>query len=187
MTTNPATTPAEATSAEATGTTQGDDPIRGSRRDQRNEPFETPSPDEIVAMTGPHVAAMERSTSERTWTLAGMKYVLIIATGRKSGEVRKTPLPYWLDEHSHRILVASFAGSEHHPAWYHNMADTAANPSVRVRERDRVCSCEVDVLDGDEYTQIWDAVTTDRPFYLEYQAKVARRIPLLRLREITSD
>jgi deazaflavin-dependent oxidoreductase (nitroreductase family) len=182
MTTHPETTPAEATT-----TSQGDDPIRGSRQDQRSEPFETPSPDEIVAMTGPYVAAMELSTSERTWTLAGMKYVLIVATGRKSGQLRKTPLPYWLDENGHRIIVASFAGSEHHPAWYHNMADTAANPTVRVHERDRFCSCEVEVLDGDEYTQIWDAVTADRPFYIEYQAKVVRRIPLLRLREIMPD
>ncbi len=161
----------------------GDGSLPPQPEDQRNEPFETPSQEEIVAMTGAHITAMEISTTERAWTLAGMKYVVITARGRKSGQLRKTPLPYWRDEHGHRIIIASFAGSEHHPAWYHNMADKTANPTVSVQERDRVGACEVEILDGDEYARIWAAVTTDRPFYLEYQAKVTRRIPILRLRE----
>jgi deazaflavin-dependent oxidoreductase (nitroreductase family) len=172
---------------EIASTGDGDQPFHTSREDQRNEPFETPTQAEIVAMTGPHIEAMESSASERTWTLAGMKYVLITAKGRKSGRLRKTPLPYWSDDHGHRIVVASFAGSEHHPAWYHNMADRAANPTIRVQERDHVCACDVEVLGGDEYGRVWAAVTADRPFYLAYQAKVARRIPVLRLRETTAE
>ncbi|MDX2381310.1 MAG: nitroreductase/quinone reductase family protein [Acidimicrobiia bacterium] len=164
----------------------GVEPFHAPREDQRSEPFETPTQEEIVAFTGPHVEAMENSTAEHTWTLAGMKYVLITAKGRTSGQLRKTPLPYWRDEHGDRIVVASFAGSEHHPAWYHNIADRAANPTIRVQERDHVGACEVEVLDGDEYARVWAAVTTDRPFYLAYQAKVTRRIPLLRLRETTA-
>jgi deazaflavin-dependent oxidoreductase (nitroreductase family) len=176
------------TGASPTGASPADDrPAGGQREDQRNEPFETPSSEEIVALSGAHVTAMEISTSERAWTLAGMKYVLITAKGRKSGQLRKTPLPYWRDERGYRIIIASFAGSDNHPSWYHNLADKLANPTIRVQERDHVGSCEVEVLDGEEYAQVWEAVTTDRPFYLEYQAKVTRRIPLLRLREVASD
>ena len=134
-------------------------------------------------MTGPLVRAMESSTSERTWTAAGMRYVLVSAKGRRSGETRKTPLPYWRDAGGHRIVAASFAGAEKNPAWYHNIADRAANPTIRVQEREYVYRCVVEVLDGDDYDAVWIALTTDRPFYLEYQAKITRRIPLLRLRE----
>lgn len=134
-------------------------------------------------MTAPHVAALEASNSERTWTLAGMRYVLLTAKGRRSGTIRKTPLPYWRDERGHRIIVASFAGAEHHPDWYHNITDKAANPTIRVQDRDHVYRSDVEELDGDDYDRVWSELTADRPFYLEYQSMVTRRIPLLRLRE----
>lgn len=162
-------------------------PAPTTRDDQRNEPFETPSREDIVAMTKPLVAAMEKSTSERTWTAAGMHYVLVAARGRKTGEIRKTPLPYWRDDDGHRIVIASFAGAEHHPAWYHNLADKAANPTIRVQDRDHVYWSDVEVLDGDDYARVWAGITIDRPFYLDYQAMVTRRIPLLRLREPDTD
>ncbi len=151
--------------------------------DQRNLPFETPTQDEIVAITGMHIEALETSNDDAVWMGAGMTHVLITIVGRKSGVTRKTPVPYWRDPEGHRIVVASFAGAEHHPAWYHNIADRVANPTVTVKERDHVYESVPEVLTGDEYGRIWGLITTDRPFYVDYQAKTQRTIPLIRLPE----
>ena len=80
-----------------------------------------------------------------------------------------------------RIVVGSFAGAVKHPAWYLNLADKAANPEVYVRHRDEQYWAEANVLDGEEYSKTWAALTNDRPFYKDYQAKTERRIPLIRL------
>jgi hypothetical protein len=40
-----------------------------------------------------------------------------------------------------------------------------------------------EILDGDEYDRIWAGLTADRAWYVDYQAKTDRRIPLVRLPE----
>jgi hypothetical protein len=39
------------------------------------------------------------------------------------------------------------------------------------------------VLDGADYDVTWAALTADRPFYIDYQSRTTRRIPLVRLPE----
>ncbi len=158
-------------------------PADPPREDQRNEPFDTPTRDEIVAMTAPHLAHMEKSSESRAWHSAGMNFVLITAVGRKSGAERKTPLPYWRDRDGHRIIAASFAGEPQNPAWYVNIADKTANPTIRVRERALEYWSDIEILEGDEYDTIWNELIIDRPFYIAYRAKSGRRIPLIRLPE----
>ena len=134
-------------------------------------------------MTAPHIAHMEKSAESSAWCAAGMNFVLITALGRKSGAERKTPLPYWRDRDGHRIIAASFAGAPENPAWYLNIADKAANPTLRVQEREFVYWSDIEVLEGEEYDTIWSELIVDRPFYIEYRAKAGRRIPLVRLPE----
>lgn len=150
---------------------------------QENTPFQTPTQDEIVELTKMHIGALESSNDDLVWIAAGMSHVLLTIVGRKSGVERKTPLPYWRDATGHRIVVASFAGAEKNPSWFHNLADKVANPTIVVRERDFVYRSDAEVLDGDDYASTWAALTADRPFYNKYQAKTARRIPLIRLPE----
>jgi len=148
---------------------------------QRNEPFETPSHEEILAITPMHVEALESSNDDAVWVTAGMKVVLVTTIGRKSGNVHKTPVPYWLDGSGNRVIVASFAGADRNPAWYHNLADKNANPTVTVREQDEVWDSDAEVLQTPEYEEIWAQLTADRPFYIDYQAGISRRIPLIRI------
>jgi len=150
---------------------------------QENTPFQTPTQDEIVELTKMHIGALESSNDDLVWIAAGMSHVLLTIVGRKSGTERKTPLPYWRDATGHRIVVASFAGAEKNPSWFHNLADKVANPTIVVRERDAEYRSDAEVLDGDDYASTWAALTADRPFYNNYQAKTARRIPLIRLPE----
>ncbi|HSA53334.1 MAG TPA: nitroreductase/quinone reductase family protein [Yinghuangia sp.] len=151
--------------------------------DQGVEAFLELSADEIVAFTKEHVKGMESSDDDEWWLLAGMRHVLIHTVGRKTGNVHKVALPYWEDKNGDRIVVASFAGAEKNPSWFVNIADRQANPTLLVRVQGGTYWSEHQILDGDEYTETWAALTADRAFYADYQTRCTRRIPLIRLPE----
>lgn len=151
--------------------------------DQRNEPFERPPRDEIPAISRMHVEAQEASDDDAVWIAAGMHHVIVQTIGRRSGREHKVTLPYWLDADGNRVVVASFAGAPQHPAWYLNLADRAANPEVRCRVQGGAFWADAEILEGDDYATTWAALTTDRPYYVDYQSETERRIPLVRLRE----
>ncbi|MEX0947572.1 MAG: nitroreductase/quinone reductase family protein [Acidimicrobiia bacterium] len=150
---------------------------------QRNEPYEEPPREEIPKISRMHVQAMETTDADEVWVGAGMKQLVLRTVGRKSGNEHKVALPYWVDDAGHKHVVASFAGAEQHPHWYLNLTDREANAEVLVRTRDGSHWAEPEILDGDEYQRIWDALTADREFYREYQTRTERRIPLIRLNE----
>jgi len=156
------------------------------RESQKNEPFETPERSTIRGSTRGHVASMEKSNDDEVWILSGMRHLLLVTTGWRSGEVRKAALPFWLDEADHPIVVASYAGAAGHPGWYLNLEHRDVNGQVQVRIQERAYTSAPDILDGDEYVAIWDAMTEDRPFYRDYQALTERRIPLVRLPDNTA-
>ena len=140
--------------------------------------------DEIPKISRMHVEAMEQTDDDAVWVPSGQHLVLLRVIGRKSGREQKVALPVWRDPQGHRIVVASFAGAPHHPAWFVNLRDREANPEVLVRAQGGlVFWSRAEILEGDEYRTIWDALTADRAWYNDYQAKTERRIPLVRLPE----
>lgn len=145
--------------------------------------WETPSADEIVTLTAAHVQAMETMDIDEVWQQAGMHHVMLRVIGRRSGKEHKVALPFWRDPDGHRIVVASFAGHEHHPSWFVNLRDTAANPEVKVGAQHGAYWSKPEILEGDDYTTTWAALTADRAWYNDYQARTHRRIPLVRLPE----
>lgn len=151
--------------------------------DQRSEPFDRPPRDEIPVISRAHVAAQESSDDDLVWVAAGMYHVIIVTTGRRSGREHKVTLPYWVDPNGYRVVVASFAGAPQHPAWYLNLADRSANPEVLCKVQDGQFWSRPEILSGDDYAATWAALTTDRPFYNDYQSETERRIPLVRLAE----
>ena len=60
-----------------------------------------------------------RVTNGRFSSFGRAPILLLAVRGRKSGELRTTPLLYYT-EGDDVILVASNFGREAHPAWYHN-------------------------------------------------------------------
>ncbi len=146
--------------------------------------WDTPSHEEIPVITKMHVQGMESTNDDAAWIVAGMHHVIIHTIGRKSGNEHKVALPVWKDSEGRRIVVASFAGHEQHPSWFLNLRDTTANPEVRVRSQHHDYWSKAEILDGgDEYEQTWSALTADRAWYNDYQARTERRIPLVRLPE----
>jgi len=105
----------------------------------------------------------------------GLTTLLLTTTGRKSGEARTVPLPYF--EHAGRyLLVASNAGNEKHPAWYLNLV---ANPDVTLQIRTRTLRARAATADAKERAELWPLVTAQGPMYADYQRVVAREIPLV--------
>ena len=148
---------------------------------QGAEPFADPRRDDIPAISRHHVAAMEASNDSSAWISSGMSCVVLTTIGRRSGREHKVALPYWRDPDGHMIVVASFAGAARHPAWYLNGADREANELVHARVQDGEFSASFEILEGADYQRTWAALTSDRPWYLDYQARCERRIPLVRL------
>jgi len=145
--------------------------------------WETPSLEEIPVMTKAHVEALDQSDDDAVWVLAGMHHVVVQTIGRKSGNVHRVALPFWRDPDGQPIVVASYAGAPGHPTWFLNLQDRTANPEVVCRVQKGEYRSRPEILDGEEYDQMWALLTADRAWYNDYQAKTDRRIPLVRLPE----
>ena len=153
-----------------------------SQRIEQN--FETPPRGEIPAISRGHVAAMEQSDDDAVWIIGGGQHMVVLRViGRRSGNEQKVALPFWRDPEGHRIVVASFSGAPQHPDWFLNLENRAANPEVLCRVQGGQFWSQAEILDGDDYTSTWAALTADRAWYIEYQANTERRIPLVRLPE----
>src|SRR5262245_59161706 len=126
---------------------------------------------------------MEATDADEAWFVAGMHHLILCTVGRRSGKVQKAALPYWIDSGGDRIVVASYAGGPKHPAWYLNLLDRTANPEVLVRVQRGACWAEAQVLAGEQRRRTWGALTLDRPFYVDYQKRTSRTLPVVRLVE----
>lgn len=134
----------------------------------------------IPRLSRAQVWAYRRTDGRIGGSGAGMRNLVLSTTGRRSGTAHAVCLPYWVDADGRRIVVASFAGAPSHPAWYHNLADRSVNPSVDVQVMGDRRPHVAEILDGDEYRAVWEALVSDRPFFADYQARTKRQIPLVR-------
>jgi F420H(2)-dependent quinone reductase len=102
--------------------------------------------------------------------------VLVLTTrGRRSGKLRTVPLTYFEDG-GNLVLVASYGGRPHDPAWFVNLE---AHPSVEVRiggEHRRMAARRAT---PEERARLWPMVVAGYKGYAEYQAKTTREIPLV--------
>lgn len=150
---------------------------------QNYQEFAEPAREHIPAISRAHVEQLEKSNDDAVWQLVGMHHLILHTVGRKSGNVHKVALPYWVDPEGNRIIVASFSGNETHPAWYLNLTDASANPDVHVHVQTGTYRSTPEVLEGAEHERIWALLTADRPNYADYQTRTDRQIPLIRLAE----
>jgi deazaflavin-dependent oxidoreductase (nitroreductase family) len=151
---------------------------------QKNEPFDEPRREDIPKYSRMHVAAMETMDDDMVWIGAGMPQLVLRTIGRKSGNEHKVALPYWFDADGHRIVVGSYAGAAKDPAWCLNLADATVNSQVQVRVQHQAPFwADAVVLDGDDRAAVWTGLTADRPYYVDYQSRTERQLPLIRLVE----
>ena len=111
--------------------------------------------------------------------LRGAHILELVTTGAKTGQEHSVPLGYFEDGPNAWLIVASFAGSARHPAWYFNMA---RNPDkIWIRLNGRRIKVQADTLSGEARTTAWQHVTREAPGYASYETKTDREIPVVRL------
>ena len=66
--------------------------------------------------------------------IAGMPVLLLTTVGRKSGKRRTSPLTYF-EEDGAIVLVASYGGRPHNPAWFENLIAAGEGEVTIGRER----------------------------------------------------
>ncbi len=103
--------------------------------------------------------------------------LLLTTKGARSGQPRTTPMMYIRDG-DRLLVVASNAGAQRHPDWYHNLV---AHPEVTVEVRAEIFDARARVIEGAERQQVWARIVGQYPFFADHQAKITRQIPVIAL------
>lgn len=113
---------------------------------------------------------------------AGRPVLILITRGARTGETRETPLVY-SEQGDRLVVVASKAGADSHPAWYHNLV---ANPEVTVEVLGERFPARAHVYaDADEERRrIYDEHSKLGSAFKEYEAKTSRVIPAIALERL---
>ena len=134
----------------------------------------------------PSVPTMKRISRIHTWVfrktrgflgsrMDGLDMLLLTTTGRKTGQPRTQPLPYFRDQ-DRVLLVASFGGGDRDPDWCRNLAEL---PSVDVQIKRDTIKGQARLSHGEEREKLWRDITDEHPRYLEYQKSTTREIPVI--------
>ncbi|MFI6176634.1 nitroreductase family deazaflavin-dependent oxidoreductase [Nonomuraea sp. NPDC051191] len=107
----------------------------------------------------------------------GASLVLLTTTGAKSGNRTTTPVMYLADGDRY-VIIASNAGADNHPAWYHNLR---ANPAATAEIGTETFEVKADFIEGDERDRLYARMVEIAPGFAEYEAKTSRRIPVVAL------
>jgi len=121
------------------------------------------------------VKLYEESGGTEGTTLEGQPCIILWTKGRRSGEVRKTPLMR-VNDGDRYAVVASLGGAPKHPVWYLNLV---ADPHVSLQDGPNLRDYTARVVEGDERAEWWKNATAVWPSYDEYQTKTDRTIPVV--------
>jgi len=110
--------------------------------------------------------------------IVGMPVLLLTTVGRRSGRPRTVPLTYFEDGEA-LVVVASFGGRPHNPAWFENLL---ANAEVEVQIGRRVARMRARRATAEERARLWPGIVATYAGYEKYQARTRREIPLAVLR-----
>src|SRR5262245_46866406 len=106
------------------------------------------------------------------------KFLLLTTTGRKSRRSRTVPLVYMPVEDGF-VVTAANLGSDQNPGWYLNLKH---NPQAQIQ----IGSEKMDVLaeeaDTEAREQLWANWIRINPGYQGFQAKTARKLPMVILK-----
>jgi F420H(2)-dependent quinone reductase len=106
--------------------------------------------------------------------IAGMPVLLLTTVGRKTGKRRTSPLTYF-EEDGAIVLVASYGGRPHNPAWFENLmaargGEVTIGNDVQPMHARRATPAE--------RARLWPRIVETYDGYAKYQAKTPREIPL---------
>lgn len=112
----------------------------------------------------------------------GASLALLTTIGARTGEPRTSPLGYLIID-GQPMVVASAAGSDKNPDWYHNIL---RNPVVTVEFGAETFHAIAAAPDGAERDELFARVVAAEPGFADYQRKTTRRIPVVTLTRINA-
>ena len=122
-----------------------------------------------------------RSSGGRLSAFGDGPVLLLTSVGAKSGQTRTTPMMYLADEHDPNLVYvfASNAGSDTHPAWFHNLV---AHPDeVQVEIGTERLRASASVLPETRRAEVYAVQASRYPGFGAYQEKTRRCIPVIAL------
>ena len=105
----------------------------------------------------------------------GNPMVLLTTTGARSGQERTSPLTYTTDGEG-IVLIASRAGDDRHPDWYHNLV---ANPEVVIELGTERFEARARTAEEPERTRLFDERVSAMPRFGDYVEMTDRAIPVV--------
>jgi deazaflavin-dependent oxidoreductase (nitroreductase family) len=121
---------------------------------------------------------LRRSNGEHSLTtlITGLPLITLHTTGARSGLPRSTflmAIPY----EGNIVLIASYFGSQQHPAWYHNLM---AHPEVQVSLNGRTQTFRARQTRGAERQACWGQAVSLYPGFEAYRRRAkGREIPVM--------
>jgi deazaflavin-dependent oxidoreductase (nitroreductase family) len=109
--------------------------------------------------------------------IGGTPVLLLITTGRRSGEPRPVTLTYFEDG-ERLVVVGSNAGEDRHPAWWLNLQE---HPDATVQIGGSTTRVRAEEAAGEERERLWKELIRRNPAYEQYQLRTDRRIPVVLL------
>jgi len=106
-----------------------------------------------------------------------LETLLLITTGRVSGEPRFAPLLY-KEVAGGYAVVASKGGWPTNPHWYENLV---AQPRCTLMVGPDEISAKARTLTGEERASVWATMCEFYPPYVDYQKATEREIPVVLL------
>jgi deazaflavin-dependent oxidoreductase (nitroreductase family) len=122
-----------------------------------------------------HVRVYRETAGERGYHWRGTTILLLSTTGRRSGEIRTTPLIHRVDG-ERWVVVASKGGAPANPGWYENLL---ANPDATIEVLGEEIPVRASSAEGEERARLWSLMCEVWPAYDEYQARTDREIPVV--------
>jgi deazaflavin-dependent oxidoreductase (nitroreductase family) len=138
-----------------------------------------PSPWDFVADT---VDQYEETGGKEGGTLEGKPVVILTTRGRRTGQLRKTPLKR-VEHDGDYAVVGSMGGAPKDPVWVHNLR---ADPNVTFQDGAEVSQRRSREVTGDEKREWWAHAVAAWPSYDDYQKRTDRQIPVFVLERTES-
>ena len=126
-------------------------------------------------------ASVFRATNGRIGgRMVGSPVLLLVTTGRKSGQKRTTVLLY-LEDGGRHVIVASNGGTATHPVWWLNLQ---ADPEATVEIGGQKIHVRATEARGEEKARLWQRLIRMYPSYEDYRKRTDREIPVVILEPI---
>lgn len=118
-----------------------------------------------------------RLTGGRLIALGAVPALLLVTTGRRSGQPRTVPLQCVPDGDTWLVIGSNWGGPRH-PAWALNLL---ADPAATVVRGGKRFPVRASLLAGAERDRAWRLVLDQWPAYQDYAARAGRPLHLFRL------